>query len=204
MTNLLVIKAHPLTSAKSKTLQILDVFLAAYQAAHPDDFITTRSLYNEDFPEIDAEMFEAWRASNAKETLTARQNDHLTVFNTALQEFIDADKIVIANPLWNLSVPTKLKSWLDAITVAGKTFKYNPDGSVSPIVSGKNVIHIQAAGGEYHGQDLGSVYIDTLMRFLGADAVSKISVEGMDRYPEQTDTIMNKAQDQAQRVAASF
>ncbi|WP_285180697.1 NAD(P)H-dependent oxidoreductase, partial [Mycobacterium tuberculosis] len=84
------------------------------------------------FPEIDAEMMGAWndlRAGKQFESLTPSQREKINTFNTSVQEFIDADKVIIANPLWNMSIPTKLKSWIDSINAAGKTFKYNPDGT---------------------------------------------------------------------------
>lgn len=58
------------------------------------------------------------------------------MFNSYTEEFLQQDKIIIANPLWNLSIPTRLKAWIDCITVAGKTFKYTETGSVG-IVKGK-------------------------------------------------------------------
>lgn len=188
MTNVLVIKAHPLNSQQSRTLTVLEAFLETYRQQHATANIEINDLYQSQFPEIDADVLGAWpdlRAGNTPEQLPTHQRDKITVFNTAVQQFIAADKVIIANPLWNMSIPTKLKSWIDAINVAGKTFKYNADGSATPLAPGKKIVHIQATGGKYAGQDFGTQYIQMMLKFLGATSITKIGVEGMDHFPDQ-------------------
>lgn len=62
--------------------------------------------------------------------LSADQQAKVGRFGELTDQFLAADKIVIANPLWNLSMPTRLKAWIDTINVAGKTFKYTAEGPV--------------------------------------------------------------------------
>ena len=207
MTNVLVIKAHPLNSNFSRTLKVLDAFLSSYHDTHPTDNVTVKDLYQRNFPEIDAEMMCAWndlRAGKQFESLTPSQREKINTFNTSVQEFIGADKVIIANPLWNMSIPTKLKSWIDSINAAGKTFKYNPDGTASPLAPGKHILHIQAAGGKYDGKDFGTQYIQMMMNYLGASTTEKISVEGMDHFPDQAQTIVNEAVEEAKQAATKF
>ena len=58
-----------------------------------------------------------------------------------LDEFLSADKYVFVSPMWNLSFPPVLKAYIDAITVAGKTFKYTAEGPQG-LLTDKKVLHI--------------------------------------------------------------
>lgn len=200
MSQVLVIKAHPFGPDRSRSMKVLDTFMQSYQAAHPDDTVTERNLYQENFPELDGEMMAAF-APNATPSATAAAK--LGMFGAALEEFKAADKIVIANPMWNLGIPTKLKSWIDAITMVGQTFRYTATGHIA-LLPGKKVLHIQAAGGKYAGQDPATQYIHAALEYLGSQKVIDLPVEGMDHFPEQAHEIVAAAQKQAQTLAQTF
>lgn len=65
-----------------------------------------------------------------------------------LQEFLDADVVVIGAPMYNFGIPSQLKAWFDRVLVAGKTFRYTPTGPEG-LVAGKQVIVASARGGFY-------------------------------------------------------
>lgn len=67
----------------------------------------------------------------------------------ALDEFRAADIVVIGAPMYNFSVPTQLRAWIDRILVPGKTFAYGADGTVTGLAAGKRVIVALARGGVY-------------------------------------------------------
>lgn len=67
----------------------------------------------------------------------------------ALDAFLAADIVVIGAPMYNFSVPTQLRAWIDRILVPGKTFAYGADGSVTGLAAGKRVIVALARGGSY-------------------------------------------------------
>lgn len=112
----------------------------------------------------------ALTAGKAFDDLAVDQQARLTVFRQATQQFIDADKVIIANPLWNLMIPGKLKAWFDTICVEGQTFETVAVGE-RPLAPGKHVLHIQAAGGVTNGQNLASRYVKDVMTFLGAQSL---------------------------------
>lgn len=98
--------------------------------------------------------------------LTARgQDQHL------LDEFIAADTIVIGAPMYNFTIPTQLKAWLDRLAVAGKSFRYTESGPEG-LLTGKRVIVALASGGAY---DEGSPfehsksYLTAFFNFLGIE-----------------------------------
>jgi len=206
MPKLLVVRAHPLTSRPSRTMTVTDAFVETYREHHPDDAVEDINVYEIQVPEIDADLLNAWdELAKGKKfyALTPAQQQKLTLFDSFTASFLEHDKIVVANPLWNLSVPTRLKAWFDTITVSGKTFKYTERGSVG-IVEGKKVLHIQANGGVYGGADPASQYVKTLFTFLGVKDIQQLFVEGMDQHPDQADEIVSRAVEAARKIAVSF
>lgn len=206
MSKVLVIKAHPFNGDKSRTIKTLDTFLETYKAKNPDDEIETLDLFATNFPELDAGMMDAWgklAKGTAFTDLSADVQNAMGQFNDALAQFKAADKLVVANPMWNLSIPAQLKSWIDAITVVGETFRYTATGHVA-LLPEKPFVHIQAAGGKYEGQDLGTQYVQAALEYLGAKRFAKIGVEGMDHFPDQADQIVAAAQEEAKEVASKF
>ena len=200
MSQVLVIKAHPFGPDRSRSMKVLATFMKSYRAANPDDTIVERDLYKENFPELDGDMLKAF-APNATPSATAAAK--LGVFGAALEEFKAADKIVIANPMWNLGIPTKLKSWIDAITVVGQTFRYTATGHIA-LLPGKKVMHIQAAGGKYAGKDPATQYVHAALEYLGTEKVVDLPVEGMDHFPDQAKAIVEAAEKQAVEVGKTF
>lgn len=200
MANVLVVKAHPCDKEKSSTMAVLDSFLTHYHEAHPNDDIQVLDLYHENIPEIDGTLLEAWNTAEPSEEQKAllAQFDHYT------EQFLNHDKIVIANPLWNLHVPVRLKMWLDTITVAQKTFKYTENGPVG-LVNGKKVLHIQSSGSKFEGQDPASQYINSIFCFIGVDNVEHIYIDGKDmRDKEHADKLIKEATEKAERLSKEF
>ncbi|GFR38307.1 FMN-dependent NADH-azoreductase [Insulibacter thermoxylanivorax] len=207
MAKLLVIRAHPTVyNRESRSMKVTDAFVQAYRESHPEDQIEDVNIYDIEVPEIDSDLLNAWDdLAQGKRfyALTPAQQHKVTLFNSLTDSFLDHDKIVVANPLWNLSIPTRLKAWFDTITVAGKTFKYTEQGSVG-LVEGKKVLHIQANGGVYNGSDPASQYVKTLFTFLGVTDFHQLFVEGMDYNPAEADEIVSRAVEAAQELAKTF
>ena len=84
MANVLVVNAHPLSAEDSQTVTILDTFIEAHQASHPEDVFTMLDLYYTDLPEIDGDLLLAWK-SLQKGTdfteLSSVQQEKVRVFN---------------------------------------------------------------------------------------------------------------------------
>lgn len=206
MSEVLVVKAHPFAADRSRTITVLDEFMAAYKAAHGDDHITTLDLYAVDFPELNGAILDAWGQlshGTSFDQLAPAVQKAMGQFNDALAQFKAADKLVVANPMWNLGIPTKLKDWIDAITVVGQTFRYTADGHIA-LLPGKKMVHIQAAGGKYAGKDPATTYVRAALEYLGVSPIVDIPVEGMDHFPDQATAIVDAAKAKAREVAKSF
>lgn len=203
MSNVLVIKSHPLNGEGSRTVTILDTFLDAYTKENPTDEVTVLDLYNSFIPEIDEEMLQGWTNAASGLELTEAQQKKVSRFKELTEQFLATDKIVIANPLWNLNVPTRLKAWVDTIMVSGTTFKYTATGPVG-LTEGKKVLHIQSSGGIYNGEDFASTFVKTALAFVGVSDHAGIYIEGIDHDPSKSEEIMQALAQQATDIAQSF
>ena len=94
-----------------------------------------------------------WGEEIVHRDLAAEPLPHLTLDafadSSVLDEFLEADTVVIGAPMYNFTVPTQLKSWIDRIVIAGKTFRYTESGPEG-LVKGKRVIVVIARGGFYN------------------------------------------------------
>ncbi|WP_462417076.1 FMN-dependent NADH-azoreductase [Kytococcus sp. Marseille-QA3725] len=202
----LVVRAHPLDSRHSRSMQMADAFVEALTASHDDAVVHEVRPYLDVVPEIDVDLLTAWRslgAGTAFEDLPATQQAKLTLLDSYTQDFLDADLVVLANPLWNLSVPTRLKAWIDTVIVAGKTFRYTETGAPEGLVPGKKLVHLQASGSDFGLQDPAATYIKAVFSFIGCE-VSQVAAGGMDHDPDRAEEIMADALSQVRELARSF
>ena len=125
-----------------------------------------------------------------------------------LQEFLDADIVVVGAPMYNFSVPSQLKAWIDRICVAGVTFSYGENGPVG-LMTGKRVILAPARGG-FYGQGSPSAafehmetYLRTVFGFLGVTDIETIVVEGLAGGPDARTSAMERAAAAAHELRAA-
>ncbi|MGX7244786.1 FMN-dependent NADH-azoreductase [Enterococcus quebecensis] len=206
MSKLLVVKAHPLTKEESRSVRALETFLESYQAQNPTDEIDFLDVYSDFIPEIDEDLLSGWgalRTGTEFTELNENQQTKVARFNELSDQFLSADKVVIANALWNLNVPTRLKAWIDTINVAGKTFKYTEEGPKG-LTTGKKALHIQSNGGFYEGQDFASQYVKGILNFIGVSEIDQLFIEGIDHHPEKAEELLAAAMDQAATIGKRF
>jgi FMN-dependent NADH-azoreductase len=103
---------------------------------------------------------------------------------TALAEFLASDIVVVGAPMYNFTIPSQLKSWIDRITIAGQTFRYGPQG-VEGLAGGKKVVIVSTRGGMYGAATPGAFldhqepYLQNLFRFLGITDIAIVRAEGL-------------------------
>lgn len=192
MATLLVVKAHPLDSQKSYALRAMEEFQVRYANLHPEDEIEIVDVFEDKIPVLDKSLLEAMTATKKGMEISSEQEKYLEHYNAFTQQFLKADKIVIANPLWNLNVPSQLVSWINTINVAGLTFKYGPEGAIG-LVKDKKLLHIQSNGGVYAGQDPAAQYIKSIFEFLGFKDLYQVFIEGQSANPDQAQAIFDEA-----------
>jgi len=151
-----------------------------------------------------------WGEELIHRDLVAEPLPHLTLDAFAdtgvLDEFLAADTIVIGAPMYNFTLPTQLKAWLDRILVAGKTFRYTANGPEG-LAKGKRVIIALARGGIY---DAGSPaaalehlesYLRGVFNFIGIEP-EFVAADGLNISPEQRELSLRAALGETVRLAA--
>jgi FMN-dependent NADH-azoreductase len=113
----------------------------------------------------------------------------------ALDDFLAADVIVIGAPMYNFSIPSQLKAWIDRVVVKGKTFRYTQAGPEG-LANGKRVLVGLARGSVYpHGSpaEFAESYLKHVFGFIGVSDVEFIRAEGLGLSPEHREKSMNAA-----------
>jgi FMN-dependent NADH-azoreductase len=113
----------------------------------------------------------------------------------ALEDFLAADVIVIGAPMYNFSIPSQLKAWIDRVVVKGKTFRYTAAGPEG-LAKGKRVLVALARGSVYpHGSpaEFAASYLKHVFGFIGVSDVEFITAEGLGLSPEHREKSMNAA-----------
>jgi FMN-dependent NADH-azoreductase len=157
--------------------------VAQHQAGHGEVAVTYRDLANQELPHL----------SHA--VLTQRDTTEAARSAATLEEFLAADVIVIGAPIYNFSIPSQLKAWIDRIAVAGKTFRYTAAGPEG-LARGKKVIVALSRGGVHTpgaAGEFGESYLKFLFGFLGIDDVSFVRAQGLAMSPQQRSTAMGAA-----------
>jgi FMN-dependent NADH-azoreductase len=142
--------------------------------------------------------------------LAANPLAHLTLDafadTSVLDEFLAADVIVIGAPMYNFTLPTQLKAWIDRIVVAGKTFHYTDNGPEG-LAKGKRVIIALARGGFYNeGSPAAALehletYLTGVFNFIGIEPEFVVA-DGLAIGPEQRESSIKQALGDTVRLAA--
>lgn len=135
-------------------------------------------------------------------TPTARE------LGAALEEVLAADVLVIGAPMYNFGIPSQLKSWLDALAVPGRTFRYGSDG-VEGLLGEKRVIIASSRGGFYGPESPMAAlehqesYLRAFFGFLGVTRLEVVGAEGVRISPERADVAMRQALTQIAQLRAA-
>lgn len=196
--------ANPKAVAQSASLQIEQAFTAALKQKHPEAQVVTVDVYQDEIPLLDAKLLPAFFGAPPADTETERKRARQKAI---LDQFLAADLVVIATPMWNFNAPPMLKAWIDTVLVAGKTFKYTATGPVG-LVTGKKAVLCIASGGVYEGAlaayDTLTPMLKTQLGFIGVTDVTVLSAAGQGGGGEKAAASTAAAVAKAQAAAAKF
>lgn len=172
MTNILRIDASARTEG-SVSRQLADRLLANTSSS-----ITQRDLAA-GIPHLDATW--AGATFTPPEARNAEQNEALTLSDTMLSEVQNADVIVISAPIYNFTIPSTLKAWLDHLARVGVSFHYTENGPEG-LLADKRVVVVMASGGTPLGApyEFASPYLKHMFGFMGITDVEVIISTGAD------------------------
>jgi FMN-dependent NADH-azoreductase len=189
----------------SVSRQVSAAIVDRLQKATPDLQITYRDLTATPLAHLSGSHLAA--AQGAIPDAVALQQD-LAAGQTVLEEFLAADIVVIGAPMYNFTIPSQLKAWIDRILVAGKTFKYSAQG-VEGLAGNKRVIIAISRGGFYGAGTPSAAaehletYLHSVFSFIGIANPEIIVAEGVQIGPEQREKALESALTAATRLRAA-
>ncbi|MFJ3259690.1 FMN-dependent NADH-azoreductase [Pseudomonas sp. NPDC086581] len=163
----------------SASRQLSAELVAAWAAAEPGVEVTYRDLAADAISHLSSASLVA--AGTPAELRDAAQKHEADLGEKSIEEFLGADAIVIGAPMYNFSIPSQLKAWIDRIAVAGKTFRYTENGPEG-LAGGKKVIIVSTAGGIHAGRPSGIAhenYLELVLNFLGITDIEVVRAEGL-------------------------
>ena len=182
MGSILYIKASPRTET-SYSVAVADAFVDAYRQKNPADEIRTVDIFERPLPAFDLPVVTAkYRIMDGEEHSPEDRRVWSEVVSV-IDEFRSADKYVMAVPMWNFSIPYRLKQYIDIIVQPGLTFSVTADGGYKGLVKGKPVFIAYARGGQYPAGtdyepfDLQKGYLELILAFIGFSDIRSVVVE---------------------------
>lgn len=150
-------------------------------AKYPDSVFKKRDLTNPLFPHLEENHINAF--FTPAENRTSEQLESVKLSDTVIAELQEADIIIIEAPLYNFSITSTLKSWLDHIARAGVTFRYNENGPEGMIKNKKVYLAFSSGSiyseGERQAYDFVVPYLQKTLGFLGMTDISVVRAEGL-------------------------
>ena len=167
----------------SVTRRLTAKFAEEWRKKHPDGEVIQRDLSVTAPPLITDD----WGGTYLEDSmLTPAQRAYLSASDELIDEIKAADTIVIGAPMYNFSIPSSLKAWIDQIVRKGKTFAYGPNGQQGLLVK-KKVVIVTSRGGAYEkgtaseAFDFQEPYLRHILGFIGVTDVTFIHAENQAR-----------------------
>jgi len=209
MSTLLYIKASPMGEL-SYSIAVTDAFLEEYRKAHPEDNIRTINLFTETLPAFDFEAASAkYKIMHGKDHSNKDKQIWAKIVSV-IDDFKSADKYIIATPMWNFSIPYRLKQYIDILVQPGYTFTVTEDGNYKGLVTDKPIFVAYARGGEYpagtdkEAFDLQKKYLELILAFIGLTDVRSVIVEQTLSGAEIAAQKRTEAIEKARKIAREF
>jgi FMN-dependent NADH-azoreductase len=201
--NILHIDASASDIATSHTRRLSSELVEQLKAGNPGATIVYRDVVANQLPHVDMTIRHAWSPeSSADPKLTETMNRSKAL----VDELKAADVVVIGSPMYNFTVPSTLKAWIDHVAIAGQTFSYTAKGPRG-LLSGKVYLVLSSGGiysqGPFAAYDHLSTYLRAIFGFLGIEDVEVIRAEGVAYGPEQDQAAMASAVERIGAIATA-
>lgn len=200
MNQILVLQTSARREA-SVSREFTDQLVDALKAGAPDANVVTRELGLNPVPHLDETLLGGWMKpvdeQSAEERAAAARSDEL------IDELLASDVVVIGSAMYNFGITSTLKSWLDHVLRAGKTFRYTESGPQG-LAGDRKVYVVTARGGRYQGTavDHQQPYLETALGFIGITDVQFIHAEGQAMGEGEAQKGREEAAQAIQRIVA--
>lgn len=192
---------------RSKSRQLAGEFITKWKALHPENTITYRDLRKSPIPHVTEE----WIAADYSplETRTPEMIDVLRFSDELVDEFLAAQRCIFSVPMYNFSIPSGFKAYIDYIVRVGRTFAVM-DGEFKGLVEGKKILFITARGGEYgtgspyEGWDAQEPALRFAFQFIGVTDIQFIHANSLDLGDEARQRGLNEARMEIQDLVINW
>lgn len=176
----------------SVSRQLTQAFITQWDSAHPGDEMVVRDVAENVLPHLDASLLGGWTKPEAEHDVAEREA--LQRSNLLTDELLAADVLVLAAPMYNFTIPSTLKAWLDHVLRAGVTFKYTETGPQG-LLEGKRAIVLTSRGGVHAGgaSDHQEPYLRQALAFIGIHDVTFVHAEGLNMGGEVAERGLSQA-----------
>lgn len=190
--------------AGSASRALTAAIVARQVTLHPGLEVIYRDLVTDAALHLSPAHLAAWQGQAVSD---AQLGADLTKGGAYMQELFDADLFVLGAPMYNFSIPSQLKAWIDRVVVAGKTFRYGANGPEG-LLSGKKVFIASSRGNTYALDSPNAAfehhetYLTSVLGFIGLKDVTVVRAEGLAFGPEAREAAMGRAREQIATIAA--
>ncbi|QYK12639.1 FMN-dependent NADH-azoreductase [Shewanella rhizosphaerae] len=197
MAKVLVLKSSILGDY-SQSAKLIDHLQQHWQGQGAE--VTVRDLAAQPLPVLDGEIAMGLRGGDE---LSPRQQEVLALSDELVAELKAHDTLVIAAPMYNFSIPTQLKNWIDLVARAGVTFTYTENGPKG-LVEGKRAVLVTTRGGVHKNGASDHVvpYLKTVLGFIGIDEVETVYGEALNMGPEANEQGISQAKQSIEQLVA--
>ncbi|MEH6949682.1 FMN-dependent NADH-azoreductase [Bacillus sp. JJ634] len=208
MSKVLLIKANDRPADQAISTKMYETFVNTFKEANPNEDITELDLFTLNLPYFGHTAISGGYKRGQGLELTAEEAKAADVVEQYLNQFLAAEKVVFAFPLWNFTVPAPLITYISYLSQSGKTFKYTPEGPVG-LAGDKKVVLLNARGSDYSTPQMNSVemavnYVKVMLNFWGISSPETVVIEGHNQYPDRAQEIIAEGLEKVAQVASKF
>lgn len=171
-----------ITGANSVSRQLTQQIVGEWLAVNPEGEVEYLDLSTNTPNHLSADSLGFRLPADTDLTDVQRRENGLS--EALVSQFLAADVIVVGAPMYNFTIPSQLKAWIDRLAQAGRTFKYTSSGPEG-LAGGKTVIVASTRGGIYSTSDAGQAmehqesFLKTIFGFFGISDVRIVRAEGV-------------------------
>jgi len=192
--NVLVVKANNRPASEAISSKMHETFMAELEGK--DVNVTVYDVFEEDTPYFGQELFNAFGKVQNGGELTDVESRLLAAKQKAMDLLSSTDVVVFAFPLWNLTIPAKLQTFIDYVFTAGFAFKYDESGNMVSLMPEKKAIFLSARGGVYSAPEAAPMEMAVnYMRnvfggVFGMQIIDEVIIEGHSAMPDKAQEII--------------
>lgn len=204
--NVLVVKANNRPASEAVSSKMYETFMENLEGVN----VTTYDVFAEDMPYFGQDLFNAFGKLQSGEELTDLEQRILAAKQKAMDALSAADLVVFAFPLWNLTIPAKLQTFIDYVYAAGFAFKYSETGELISLMPEKKAVILSARGGIYSTpeaapMEMAATYVKNVFGgVFGMEIVDEVIIEGHNAAPDKAEAIIAEGLAKVAETAKRF